>query len=330
MNNQIGSVASAKRCLPFIVAIATITVLMLSGCSNSSETPGSESTNMNNFTTDSTEFSAALNDPSGYITGLKFLSAEDNAIYQCLLSAATASATTRGLQAYPVTTINRPEIHLYNVGVKATWCKTVGEGSAVDADISACRSNGDFSAPGTVALQLIAAPDFETAGWDNTVERIELKSFKIPEQGSMDFKVEFWIIRGGEQNRNFFNLAFIPRDGNTYNRDLRVSIGSNYVYIEPDIDLFEYYQPAETIAEQKSLLASSAIQLRTTATTNYEALKVQVEIALNADSSLDANAKQAALAKAITEIDRRINVINQYSEVFHRHVLEQIAIEECG
>ena len=324
MNHYAHAAILKKLPLHCAIAIVAVTTFVLSSCGSSSTATESEPLNMNNPTVTS----ATLEDPSDEIAGLVFDSDNDDAIYQCLLSAATASATSRGLQAYPVTKIDRPENQFYDVGVYATWCKTVGAGDAVDTDISSCRYlNGSFSAPGTEVLQLLAAPDYG-AGIESKVKRIELKSFKIPEQGSTDFRVEFRRIRIGDEN--VFSLAFLPLDGNTYNRDLVVPIGNRYGYGDPDINFFESYQPSETMAEQKSLLASSASQFKSITTTNYEALKVQVEQALNADSSLDADVKQAALNKAITEIDRRINVIDQNSDAFHRLLLEQFAIEECG
>lgn len=321
MNHQAQADSATKRCLYIAMAIYAMAISMLSGCSNSSETPLSESPSMNNPNVNIAE----LDDPNGELAKLVFGSDADDALYQCLLSAATASATTRGFQAYPVQKVYRGD-PTYTEGIYANWCKTVGAGDAVDTDIESCRYlNGGFSAAGTQVLQLIAIPAGPS---EDEIWRIELKSIKIPEQGSTDFKVEFHLVKIGDDNA--FGLYFSPFDGETYNKDLAIHIGGGYRYADPDINLSEYYSLGGTVAEQKSLLASSVAQFRTTITTGYEALKVQVEQALNADSSLDADAKQAALDKAITEIDRRTNVIDQNADSFHRLLVEQFAIEECG
>ena len=322
------TISRTKRRSYMATLIATLifapTILLLSGCSNNSEPTKSDSPDVNNFNISSAE----LNDPNGEIAKLEFNTAEDDATYQCLLNAATSTAATRGLQAYPVRVVDRADPAGYAEGIYANWCKTVGEGNAIDNDISSCTYlNGSFSAPGTEVLQLIAAPGLGSHNGDK-IERVELKSIKIPKQGSTDALVEFSRLRG--TGENFFSLAFSPLDGSAYNKELEVSIGSNYAYTKPDIGLFEYYQPSEPIAEQKSLMASSAAQLITYATNNYNALKIQVEQALNAIDSLDTSAKQAALLQATTEIDRRITFINQNNEMLHRLLLEQFAIEECG
>jgi len=319
-------VALAKPRIPIVIAILAMAVLWLSGCSKTSESPGSESPGMNN----PTGTSAALDDPTGAIAELDFYSAEDDAIYQCLLSAATSSATTRGLQAVPVIKQERPEHPIYQVGVYANWCKTVGTGDVVDRDNAFCRNlTGRFSAPGTEVLQLLAAPVIGSAiGIGDKIDQIELKSIKIPEQGNTDFKVDFLRIRG--RDKNFFSLNFVPYDGNIYNEELSLSIRRNYHYTDQDINLSESYIPNETVAEHMNLLSSSTIQFKTTATSHFEILRSQVELAINADSSLDGNAKQVALDKATTEFDRRINLIDQNSETLHRQLLEQFAVEECG
>lgn len=314
MDYRAWSVGPTQYRIHIAIVILSLTVLTLSGCSNSSESPS-----MNNSTVNSAE----LIDPSSEIAQIKFYTAEVDAMYQCLLSAATASANSRGLQAYPV--VN--ELDPRNAeGVHATWCKTVGTSNAVDADVSSCNRylTDDVSAPGTEALNLYAD---KRAVREDGVKRIELKSIKIPTQASTDFKVEFTRVRGA--NANGYSLSFAPFDGNEYNPDLGVFIGS-YTYVDRDLNLREFYLPTGTIAEQQNLLTSSATQLKSITTSNFEILKTQVEQALNADISLNANARQAGLAKATTEIDRRIDLIENNSEAFHRLALEQFAIEQCG
>lgn len=325
MDYRAWAIAPKIPSIQIAMVTAAMAVLMLSGCSNSSDSP-----NMNNpIVNNTTVTSAELIDPAGEIAQIKFESAEVDAIYQCLLSAATASATSRGLQAYPV--VNETDRNTGSTGVYATWCKTVGTSEDINADIASCRrylKNG-VSAPGTEALNLYADTPLRS---EEGVKRIELESIKIPEEGSSDFKVVFLRSRGvsTDEEINSYTLSFVPFDGETYNKDLSVYVGRGYGYYDPDTNIRGYYIPEETVAEHMSLLSSSAEQFKTTATSHFEILRSQVETAINTDSSLDDDAKQVALAKAKTEIDRNINLIVQNSESFHRLLVEQFAIEQCG
>ena len=312
------------------MAIVAIAVLALSGCSNSSKSSEPDSLDMNNSTdmSNSADNSAELIDPTGAIASLSFLSAEDDAQYQCLLSAAAASARSRGLQAYPVLDEINP---ILEPGVYATWCKTIKSGDAVNADIEACqqhlRNGQDVSAAGTEALRLFANIQ---NGPEKRVNWFQLKSIKIPTQSSNDFKVDFTIQKQSEIDVDWFGVTFVPFDGDSYNEDAGVFIASAYTHVDQDVGLRAFYTPNETAKERKSLFASSAAQLEAIATADYQALKAEVAKELNADSSLDTSTRQAALDKATTEFDRVISMIGQHSEAFHRLLLEQLAIEDCG
>jgi len=325
MEHHAWAVAPTIRQVHIAMAFVALTTLALSGCRDSSESSTLVSTNMNN----PTETSAELIDPSGEIAQIEFYSADADAMYQCLLSAALASATSRGLQAYPV--INERDRYNATTGVYATWCKTVGTGEAVNADIASCKRylNDGVSAPGTETLNLYA--NMQSIGEDG-VNRVILSSIKIPAQGPADFKVKFTRSRGENVYGyiNYYRLSFVPFDGNAYNENLSVFVGRSYGYADSDINLSESYIPDESVAEHMNLLSSSAIQFKITASSHIETLRTQVESAINADNSLDDNAKQIALAKATTEFDRRINLIDENSETLHRLTLEQFAIEQCG
>ncbi|MFK7995565.1 MAG: hypothetical protein AB8B87_15625 [Granulosicoccus sp.] len=317
MDDVSGAVAPADGYFLTVMVSAVIAVILLSSCSSSSDKPESEIPEMNNDNT------SEISDPTGQIAQLEFLSAEDDADFQCLLNEATASATSRGLQAYPVINEDSP----MSPGVFATWCKTVGSGDAVNADISSCNRylSEDIVAPGTQALQLFARRDRPT---EPVIQEFGLKSITMPiaaESGAL--KAEYTRTKGRQDS---FFLAIIPFEGNTIDQDLRISIGSSYAYIDSDINLREFYSPSDTVAEQMNQLANSEMQFKVLTVTALETLKSQVEQAIDANASLDTGAKQAALEKATNELNRRIDFIDQNSEVFYNLMIEQVNIEQCG
>ncbi len=294
--------AAAKRYRFSAITCCAVAVILVAACSGSSET--------NEMINDENN-GPELIDPDSILANLEFSSAEDDASYQCLLSAATASASARGLNALPVVYEGQP----IGRGAYATWCKTVGSSDAVNADIAACQDylRDGLKAPGTEALQLFASKPSNAM----PVQGFGLRSFKNAASDSTGFAVEYNRTKG---KTNDFYLLFTPVDGAGLAHEKSVLVGAVYVYVDQENSINEHYTADGAITDQLAqLAAASATQFKTTVVANFEALKSQVAQVATDD----------ALIKANTEIDRRIEMIEVNAEELLALAVEQLSIDQC-
>ncbi|MEJ2611669.1 MAG: hypothetical protein P8179_16720 [Candidatus Thiodiazotropha sp.] len=303
---QTESIAKIFRGAAFLLVVMVLMV----GCGDSSETSETDTPATNN--------EALIGDSSAILANLMFSTVEDDAHYQCLLSEATASASSRGLSALPVVYLDQSiEREVY-----ATWCKTIGCGAKVDSDLSSCQHylTDTLYAPDTEALQIFAT--IESHG--DLVSAYGLRSVVIPSPEITGFKVDYeW---GKRDYQIYYKLVFTPFDGIELECKNKVGIGSSYGYVDTENDINETYRPGNTIAEQLQQLSVSSRQFKSTVIESLEVLREQVNQSIANSSSMDDAIKESAMANADIEIDRRIEVINSHGEEMYTLAVKQFSI----
>jgi hypothetical protein len=266
----------------------------------------------------------------GNLADLTFSTAEEDAQFQCLLSAATASADSRGLTALPVLEASTYESTrdlnalpvTYRaipptVGVYATWCKTVGSGAMVDADLSSCQHylSDTLQAPDTEAIQI-----FAIYGSAHMVRTYGLRNIVIPSAEITGFKVDY------VRNNYKYTLEFTPFNGKKLDLDNKVTIGSYYLYFDTANNIREVYKAGNSIANQLNQLSISSMQFKTTVAESLEALREEVRQYIDNSTEMDDSTKESAMATANMEIDRRIEFVNTHGEELYTLAIEQFSI----
>jgi len=194
----------------------------------------------------------------------------------------------------------------------------------VELDRSSCGRHLSYGirAPGTLALQLFTNHD----SLDEAVQRFGLSNYKMPIAGSPGWSVHYEQTKG---NFEGFGIHFAPFDGNTFNRDNFIYVGSGYGYYDQDSKTQAHYKPSNSPLVQKNQFASSASTFKSTVIADLEGLRSEVIRVIDAKDCFASSTKPEALAKINNDIDRRIELMEQHSETLYGLMIEQFAIDEC-
>lgn len=313
----IDTMDSIKQFAAAFLAISFI--VMLTACSNSSDPEPTPIPMPNN-----TENSAEIIDPSSILASLEFDSATDQATYQCLLSATTSTATSEGMQAFPVFWDDSP---VGNRGSFQTWCKTSGSGVLVDQDIAYCAtaSVGALTAPGTRVLS-IDTRHFSAGGPVGTISHY---SKQIPETGEVGWLFSFSkSISAAMPNQDRLNINFQRFDGNQLVDEAGL-LQHPYVYRDSAIDLLEFVRTDRTINEYLTDYRGSTSQFNSTINAYLTNVLISIEGAIQNKTELSEADISAALQRARTEIDQTKAFFNLHGDELHSLLLTSETYIDC-
>lgn len=298
-------------------AVSIVSIACLTACSSSSDTSEMEIVVDN-------ENSAEIIDPRSILSSLEFESAESQASYQCLLSAANGTATAEGMQAIPAWWRDDPTV---GRGSFQTWCKTSGEGALVEGDLDRCTQDAvnAMQAPGTTALSVVTVH----LSANGPVSTIGHTSKHIPESGTAGWAVSFAkTFAGSTANQDALAINFERFDGNELIEESG-NLQHPYFYRDSDIGLTEFVRTDRTVNAYLTDYTGSAAQFKSTTNEYLSAVMVQIEEAIRGKDGLTEEAVSSALQRANAEIDQSKAFFDLNGDDLHQVLLTRETYLDC-
>lgn len=300
-------------------AVCLVLFASLAACGGSSTTE-----EMQSDIVMETENSAEIIDPGSILSTLEFDAAESQASYQCLLSAATSTATAEGMQAYPAWWNDDPTLIR---GSFQTWCKTTGEGALVEEDLVRCEEARilGMQAPGTHALS-VNTQHFSARG---PVSTIGHSSKQIPEAGTegwaFSFTKSFGASASGQQN---LSIEFQRFDG-TQLVEEKGRLIHPYFYRDDAVGLMEFVNTDTSVNAYLADYSASASQFKSTVDAYLSAVMVQLDNAIRSKADLSEEEVTSALARVNAEINQSREFFNQHGDELHPLLLTRETYVDC-